>query len=66
MKSTRDAQRRLLNVQEAADYLSVKERFIRRIVAERRVDFIKVGKHVRFDQKTLDAFIDDQTVRAVR
>jgi len=66
MKNTRDAQRRLLNVQEAADYLSVKERFIRRIIAERRVEFVRVGRHIRFDQKVLDAFIDDQTVRAVR
>jgi len=66
MKSTRDAQRRLMNVQQAAEYLNTGDRFVRRLVAERRIDFIKVGRFVRFDPEVLDAYIDDQTVRAVR
>ena len=66
MKSTRDAQRRLMNVQQAAEYLNTGDRFVRRLVAERRIDFIKVGRFVRFDPEVLDAYIDYQTVRAVR
>jgi excisionase family DNA binding protein len=46
-----------LSVQEAADYLSTSVRFVRRLVAERRVAFHKVGKFVRFAVCDLDAFV---------
>jgi excisionase family DNA binding protein len=46
-----------LSVQEAAEYLSTSVRFIRRLVAERRVAFHKVGKFVRFAVSDLDAFV---------
>lgn len=46
-----------LDVQAAADWLGVEERFIRRLVAERRVTFYKVGKHLRFDGADLDEFL---------
>lgn len=46
-----------LSVQEAADYLSTSVRFIRRLIAERRVAFHKVGKYVRFAVADLDAFV---------
>jgi excisionase family DNA binding protein len=48
---------RLLSVEEAADYLSVGERFIRRIIAERRIRFFKIGKYVRLSTEDLDGFI---------
>jgi excisionase family DNA binding protein len=40
---------RPLNIAEAADGLGVTPRFVRRLVAERRIPFLKVGRHVRFD-----------------
>jgi excisionase family DNA binding protein len=46
-----------LSVEEAAEYLSTSVRFIRRLVAERRVAFHKVGKYVRFAVSDLDAFV---------
>lgn len=51
---------RLLTPSEAAAYLNVTERWVRRAVAERRIDFIKVGKLLRFDLADLDAFIAEQ------
>jgi excisionase family DNA binding protein len=39
---------RYLSVPEAADYLSTSVRFIGRLIAERRVAFHKLGKHIRF------------------
>jgi excisionase family DNA binding protein len=47
---------RYLNIDEAAGYLNVTVRFMRRVVAERRVRHYKVGKFVRFDPADLDAF----------
>lgn len=45
-----------LNVEEAAEYLNQKVRFIRRLVAERRVVYYKHGAHVRFKIEDLEGF----------
>lgn len=56
---TETTQRRpLLDVTGAADYLTTSTHFVRRLVRERRVAFVKVGRHVRFDPDDLDAFIE--------
>lgn len=46
-----------LTVDEAADYLNTGVRFIRRLIAERRIAFHKVGAHVRLAVEDLDAFV---------
>jgi excisionase family DNA binding protein len=48
----------LLTVAQAAERLGTPERFIRRLVAQRRIRFYKVGRYIRFDVTDLDAFID--------
>jgi excisionase family DNA binding protein len=47
----------LLTVQEAADRLGTSVRFIRRLRAERRITFVKLGKHLRVDSRDLDAYV---------
>ena len=47
----------LLTVDEAAERLGTKPRFIRRLVAERRIPYVKLGAHVRIDDHDLDTFI---------
>lgn len=47
----------LLSVPEAAERLGTPERFVRRLIAERRVRFYKVGRYVRFDGRDLDDFV---------
>jgi excisionase family DNA binding protein len=54
----------LLNVEQAADRLGTSTRFIRRLIAERRIPFTKLGKHVRIDTADLDAFIAAGRVEA--
>lgn len=56
---------RLLDVDGAAAYLCVAPRFIRRLVAERRLPFVKLGRHLRFDTADLDHFIEAGRVDAV-
>jgi excisionase family DNA binding protein len=46
-----------LNVGETAAYLNTSDRFVRRLVAERRIAFHKVGSHVRFALSDLDAWL---------
>ena len=47
----------LLTVAQAGDYLGTGERFIRRLIAQRRITYVKLGKYVRLQRSTLDAFI---------
>jgi excisionase family DNA binding protein len=47
----------LLSVEEAAERLGTSPRFIRRLIAERRIAFAKIGRHVRLDTADLDAFV---------
>lgn len=47
----------LLNVPEVADRLGTSPRFVRRLIAERRIPYAKLGKHVRIDDADVDAFI---------
>ncbi len=47
----------LLSVEEAAGRLNTSPRFIRRLIAERRIAFSKIGRHVRLDSADLDAFV---------
>ena len=47
----------LLTVEAAAERLSTSPRFIRRLIAERRIEFIKVGRHVRISESALADFI---------
>ena len=48
---------RLLTVEEAAERLGTSTRFIRRLIAERRIAYTKLGRHVRIATRDLDAFI---------
>ena len=43
---------------EAAERLSTSPRFIRRLIAERRIEFVRVGRHVRISESALANFID--------
>jgi excisionase family DNA binding protein len=47
----------LLNIDEAAERLRTTPRFIRRLIAERRIAFHKVGRYVRLSPADLDAFV---------
>lgn len=51
-------QRPLLDITAVARRLGVGVRYVRRLVAERRIRFIKVGRLVRFDNDDVEAFIE--------
>jgi excisionase family DNA binding protein len=48
---------RLLTEEEAAERLGTSTRFVRRLVAERRIAYVKVGRHVRLDPTDVESFI---------
>ncbi len=59
-----DGEDRLLTMAEVAAWLGTTERFPRRLVAERRIRFIKVGRHVRFPASAVRELIAASTVPA--
>ncbi|RKT53071.1 excisionase family DNA-binding protein [Saccharothrix australiensis] len=52
------------SVPEAAEYMSTTVRFVRRLIAERRVPFHRLGRLIRFKKVDLDAFIEAGRVEA--
>ncbi len=50
--------RRIVDIDGAAEHLTVSVRYVRTLVADRRVPHLKVGKYVRFDLDELDAWLD--------
>jgi len=54
----------MLTVDEAAERLGVKPRFVRRLTAEKRIPYAKLGSHVRIDSDDVDAFIAAGRVEA--
>ncbi|MFF4603603.1 helix-turn-helix domain-containing protein [Streptomyces sp. NPDC001339] len=59
------ASERYLTVAEVAEILGTTERFPRRLIAERRIAFVKVGTHVRIARSALDAYIEANTVPSI-
>lgn len=52
----------LLTIADAAEFLGTTERFPRRLVEQRRVEFVKVGRAVRFRKQALVEYLARQTV----
>lgn len=61
---------RMLTVAEAAEKLGTwetsGERFPRRLIAERRIRFVRIGRLVRIPESAIRELIDEGTVEPVR
>ncbi|MEV6782199.1 excisionase family DNA-binding protein [Streptomyces sp. NPDC051098] len=56
---------RLLNVDQVAELFGTTVRFPRRLIEERRITFVKVGRHVRIPESVVTAFVAANTVQPV-
>jgi excisionase family DNA binding protein len=57
---------RYLSVDQVAEVLGTTVRFPRRLIEERRITYVKVGRHVRIPESAVREFIDANTVRPRR
>ena len=64
--SARKGRDPLLTVAQAGEYLGTGERFVRRLITERRIPYVKLGKYVRLQRSALDAFVDAGRVHSLR
>jgi excisionase family DNA binding protein len=56
----------LLDIHAVATALGITPRHVQRLVAERRIPFLKVGRFVRFDPAALHEWLEKRRVEAVR
>ena len=56
---------KLLTVDQVAERLGTSVRFPRRLIAERRITFVRVGRHVRIPEAAVDELISSGTVDPV-
>jgi excisionase family DNA binding protein len=57
---------RYLSIPEVAERLGTTERFPRRLIEERRIEFKRFGRHVRIAESVFNAYIDGCTVPPIR
>lgn len=57
---------RLLTVDQVAERLGTTVRFPRRLIEERRITFVKVGRHVRIPESAVARFVDEHTITSVQ
>jgi excisionase family DNA binding protein len=56
---------RMLTVSQVAELLNTTERFPRRLIAERRIRFARVGRHVRIPESAVAEFVAAGMVQPV-
>ena len=49
---------RLLTIDQVAEHLGTSRRHLRRLIAERRIPYVKVGRLIRFDPDEITAWLD--------
>ncbi|MFF9034520.1 excisionase family DNA-binding protein [Streptomyces sp. NPDC014892] len=56
---------RYLSVDQVAELLGTTARFPRRLIEERRIRYVKVGRHVRIPESALHEYLDSRTVEPI-
>ncbi|OQW34801.1 MAG: hypothetical protein A4E19_17965 [Nitrospira sp. SG-bin1] len=54
----------LLTIEQTAEYLGVSKLTIYDWVSQRRIEYVKVGRLLRFKREQLDRWIDKHTIKA--
>jgi excisionase family DNA binding protein len=57
--------KRLLDYQEAADYLGIKKSTLSILVCRRDIECVKVGRRVYFTHAILDSYVERNTMRSI-
>jgi|TARA_B100001971_G_C18209544_1_gene549759 excisionase family DNA binding protein len=58
-------QKRLLTIKEASEYLGISVNTLYSWVSQKKIDYVKMGRLTKFDLKSIDKFIENNSVEAV-
>lgn len=47
----------LYTVEQAAERMNITPRYVRRLTAERRIAFVRLGRYVRIAEQDIEAFV---------
>lgn len=61
-----ETMKRVLTVNDAAEYIGVSTRTLRRLLAARRIRYLKIGSLVRIYQPDLDNFMEESVIEAAQ
>jgi len=64
-RSNGDVTKRLLNVREAANYLSLQIDTVYRMARLRELPSVKVGRALRFDVVALNRYVEQHTIETL-
>jgi excisionase family DNA binding protein len=53
----------LVDIETVAKLLGVGERYVRRMVAERQIEFVKIGHYIRFDLDVVREWVEERRRR---
>jgi len=56
----------LVDIETVAKLLGVGERYVRRMVAERQIEFVKIGHYVRFDLEVVRKWVEERAETSTR
>lgn len=56
----------LLTIKEAAAQLGLSQKYLYKLVSDKKIDFVRLGTAIRFNPADLDQWIADRTVPAVK
>ena len=62
MRASEPVKRRLISVQEMAEYTGLSVHTLYTMVSQRRIPFVKMGRLTKFDLKLLDDWIAKNTI----
>lgn len=65
VEATPALEQELLTGEEVAAVLKTTPRFVRRLVAERRIEYVKVGRLVRFQESAVVEYVERNRVMPV-
>ncbi|MGQ0555026.1 MAG: helix-turn-helix domain-containing protein [Nitrospiraceae bacterium] len=57
--------RRLYHIRDVAEYTGLSVHTLYTMVSQRRIPFVKAGRLVKFDLKSIDSWIEKNTVKPI-
>jgi len=54
----------LLTIPQAAERLNVSEKTVRKLVTERKISCVRLGRLIRFEEKDLDGCIQNRKIKS--
>ncbi len=62
LKPPESVKRRLLSIDETSEYLGLAHATLYKMVNQRRIPYVKVGRLLRFDSRLIDEWLQANTV----